>query len=236
MATASIAPKVTNHPLDTVIYSALTTRQAHLAYSRGRAVSFRREYNLLSALTEPTTAALEELAELRGEDKEAGVLFNMGKVPEIPKVWSARVVPVTQMICEKANLVPVTENFVDLTAEDVPAMTELTSLTRPGPWRPKTIEMGRYIGIKIDGRLAAMSGERMRVPGYTEVSAVCTHPDFTGRGYAAQLMSVIMQGIFDRGEGTFLHVLSTNDRAIGIYEKLGFRKRYEFDYAVMRKT
>lgn len=235
MATASIAPKVATHVLDNVIYNTLTTRLAHLAHRHGKAVAFRPEFNLLAGLSEPTTEALADLAELQGPGSDGGVLFT-DRVPEIPTVWQAKIVPVTQMICEKPNLLPIKDKFVDLTTEDVPAMTELTSLTRPGPWRPRTIELGRYIGIKINGELAAMSGERMRVPGMTEVSAVCTHPDHLGKGYAGQLMSVIMKGIFDRGESCFLHVLSTNHRAIGLYERLGFKFRYEFQYALMRRS
>ena len=77
----------------------------------------------------------------------------------------------------------------------------------------------------------AMAGERLKVPGYTEVSAVCTHPDHTGKGYARMLMREIMRGIRDRGEIPFLHVRSENTRAIGVYERLGFRYQ---DYAAFR--
>jgi GNAT superfamily N-acetyltransferase len=219
------------HLLDNPIWNALTTRQQEFAQGTGLVRAFRPEFNTLAALAEPSEAAFAELAQIKGAD-DAGILFH--QLPQFPAGWSAKTIPVSQMVCEKPVLAEVKEEFVELTAADVPEMTELTTLTRPGPWRPQTIELGRYVEIKKDGKLAAMSGERMRVPGMTEVSAVCTHPEHTGHGYAAQLMSVIMRGIQQRGEGIFLHVRSDNARAIALYERLGFAMRTEFQFALMR--
>jgi predicted GNAT family acetyltransferase len=96
--------------------------------------------------------------------------------------------------------------------------------------------MGTYVGIRCDGKLVAMAGERLKVPGYTEVSAVCTHPDHTGKGYARLLMTEVMRGIRDRGEIPFLHVRGDNTRAIELYERLGFRTRTMPHLAVLRKS
>jgi GNAT superfamily N-acetyltransferase len=126
--------------------------------------------------------------------------------------------------------------IVQLGAADSNEMKELTALTKPGPFERRTHELGTYLGIKSEGKLIAMAGERMKVPGFTEVSAVCTHPEHTGRGYARMLMSRVMQGIFERGETPFLDVREDNARAIGLYELLGFRKRSLLHLAVLRKT
>ena len=101
-------------------------------------------------------------------------------------------------------------------------MVELAMLTKPGPFGTRTQDLGTYLGIRSEGKLVAMAGERLKVPGYTEISAVCTHPDHTGKGYAGILMTEVMGGIRDRGEISFLHVRCDNTRAIALYERLGF--------------
>ena len=114
-------------------------------------------------------------------------------------------------------------------------MLELTALTKPGPFGSRTHELGTYLGIRCEGQLVAMAGERLKVPGYTEVSAVCTHPEHTGKGYARVLMTEIMRSIGERGETPFLHVRLDNVRAVEIYERLGFRTRGIWHYVVLRK-
>ena len=109
----------------------------------------------------------------------------------------------------------------------------MTSLTHPGPFFARTIEMGHYAGIFEDNRLVAMAGERLRLPGYTEISAVCTHPDFQGRGHAKALVSAIGQRIVDHGETPFLHVRNT--AAIVWYEKLGFDIRQAMVFTVVKR-
>jgi predicted GNAT family acetyltransferase len=112
-----------------------------------------------------------------------------------------------------------------LTAEHAPAMVALTDVAFPGYFRRETYRMGSYYGIYVDGELVAMAGERLAVPGFREISAVCTHPAHTGRGYAAQLMSHVMRTHVAKGLGTFLHVAAANQRAIDLYQRLGFVKR-----------
>jgi predicted GNAT family acetyltransferase len=114
-------------------------------------------------------------------------------------------------------------------------MIELTDLTKPGPFGARTHELGDFYGIRIGGKLAAMAGERMKVDGHTEVSAVCTHPDHLGKGYAAALMRAVMRGIRARGETPFLHSRADNTRAIGLYEKLGFRQRLAGHFVVLTR-
>ena len=131
-----------------------------------------------------------------------------------------------QMVLERpTSAEPV--DFLDLGDADAPEMVALATLTEPGPFVEATHRLGEFIGIRIDGQLVAMSGERMRAPGLTEVSAVCTHPDWRGRGLAGKLMRVVMARIVARGETPFLHSYASNSGAIALYEKLGFRVRRE---------
>ena len=112
-----------------------------------------------------------------------------------------------------------------LTAADVPEILDLIARTRPGPFRPRTIELGSYPGIRQDRALVAMAGERMRPPGWTEISAVCTDPAYRGRGPATSLVRAVAAGIRARGETPFLHTAASNAPAIRLYESIGFRLR-----------
>ena len=114
-------------------------------------------------------------------------------------------------------------------------MIALTTLTKPGPFGPRTYEMGDYIGIREDGNLAAMAGERLKIPGYTEISAVCTHPSHLGRGYATAMILELMRRIRQRREIPFLHVRPENRRAVELYERLGFRTRIELQYTIVER-
>jgi predicted GNAT family acetyltransferase len=121
-----------------------------------------------------------------------------------------------------------------LTPSDVPAMVELARLTEPGPFRDRTRELGTFFGIFEGGRLIAMAGQRTRVPGFVEVSAVCTHPEARGRGYARTLMSAVMDRILRDGDTPFLHSFADNHGAIRVYEALGFVLRRHFHLAVLK--
>ena len=114
-------------------------------------------------------------------------------------------------------------------------MIALTELTKPGPFGKRTHELGAYLGLREGGKLVAMAGERLKVPGHTEVSAVCTHPDRAGQGYAGILMTEVMKRIRGRGEVPFLHVRQDNVRAVEVYKRLGFRERKLGHFAVLRK-
>ena len=125
--------------------------------------------------------------------------------------------------------------IIELGVADSPDMMALTALTKPGPFNKRTHELGAYLGIRRDGKLVAMAGERLKIPGYTEVSAVCTHPEHTGHGYARILTTEVTQRIRNRGETPFLHVREDNVRAIELYRRLGFRQRVLLHFAVLRK-
>ena len=130
-----------------------------------------------------------------------------------------------QMIGMPAEASGGVADILTLGAGDVPAMMELTKLTNPGPFAARTRELGTFLGIKIDGRLVAMAGERMKPADHTEITAVCVHPDFRGRGYAQLLLGAVARQIAARGEIPFLHVFSDNDSAIALYRRQGMEIR-----------
>jgi len=227
------------HPLDNVIWQALTTRQADFAEGHGNARRFVREVTSLCAFSEPSDEGYAALAELVGEEGTAAVFLDEPYAPG-PGWEYIGGAALLEMVCENgAGHAPSTNShaeIVELGAADSPEMVELTALTKPGPFGTRTHELGYYVGIRNAGKLVAMAGERLKVPGYTEVSAVCTHPDHLGKGYAAALMLEVMRGIRARRETPCLHVRSDNARAISIYERLGFRRRVEGYYAILRRA
>lgn len=226
------------HPLDNVIWKALTTRHAKYAESFGQARRFMPEVSPLAGFHEPTQEGYESLAGLIGTGKTVGLFLESPYQPR--PGWNLVVgVPMPQMVYERSS-VPLTQSssdseIIELSAVDVPEMMELTALTKPGPFNRRTHELGTYLGIRRDGKLVAMAGERLKIPGCTEVSAVCTHPEHTGHGYARILMTGIMQRIRSRGETPFLHVREDNVRAIELYHRLGFTERVRLHLAVLRK-
>jgi predicted GNAT family acetyltransferase len=126
------------------------------------------------------------------------------------------------------------DEAVRLTAADVPEMLALVERTEPGPFLPRTIELGTYLGIRRGGALVAMAGERLHPPGWTEIRAVCTDPAVRGQGLAARLVRAVAAGIRDRGETPFLHAAASNTNAIRLYESLGFRLRRALTFFAAR--
>jgi ribosomal protein S18 acetylase RimI-like enzyme len=223
--------------LEDVIWHALTTRQKHFAESCGSARRFVREVTSLCAFAEPDDNGYASLACLAGQGGTAAIFLKEPYQPRDGWQYIAGA-PLLQMLHENNEFPPAPSSppIVELGDKDSPEMLELTALTKPGPFGPRTHELGYYVGIRVSGKLVAMAGERLKVPGYTEVSAVCTHPDHLGKGYAAALMTEVMRCIRARGETPFLHVRADNSRAIAIYERLGFQTRWVGHFAVLRRT
>ena len=225
------------HPLDNVIWQALTTRQECFAQGCGAARTFIADVGPLSAFEDGEAAGYRSLASLLGGKEIGAVFLNAPYEPREGWEYLAGA-PLVQMVHENGgNAIARSTQRIDLVelgSSDSPEMIALTKLTHPGPFGPRTHELGTYLGIRDEGKLVAMAGERLKVAGYTEVSAVCTHPDFLGQGYAAALMSEIMRCIRKRGETPFLHVRQDNARAIALYERLGFRTRWSGHFAVLR--
>jgi predicted GNAT family acetyltransferase len=140
------------------------------------------------------------------------------------------------MVHEGTSAVTPKNGFVTLGPTDAAEMLALAQLTQPGPFGIRTGELGEFIGIRdVSGKLVAMTGVRLHVPGFTEISAVCTHPDHLGKGYAGTLMLEMMERIRRRGDTPILHVRSNNTRAIQLYERLGFKQRRVFQLCVVAK-
>lgn len=157
---------------------------------------------------------------------DAESVFVVGIAPETQPGWELEPKkPVLQMICTTRAPETAGPPVTSMTDAHTADMLALTDLVFPGFFRPRTLEMGSYLGIYDGPRLAAMAGERMRLDGYQELSAVCTHPDYTGRGYARRLLAILCNSAFDRGFTPFLHVYADNERAIGVYRKLDFVDR-----------
>lgn len=229
------------HTLDNVIWQALTTRQAEFAEVCGEARRFIPEVTSLTAFREPSVEGYRSLAGLMPPGGTA-LLSLAGRFESAPGWELVLTFPGLQMVCENGDAVdsadsaaPSSSPSAELGSRDSGGMVELATLTNPGPFGPRTHELGKYLGIRSEGKLIAMAGERLKVPGYTEVSAVCTHPEHTGKGYARILMLEIMRGIRDRNEIPFLHVRESNTRAVELYERLGFRTRMVVQFTVLRK-
>ena len=218
-----------NHPLDRPVWSALTTAQSHLALGDDRALRFEPGYAIFGAARTFEAGDLRALAALKAPPDGLATV----EAPGSPQPDGEVVLrlPCVQMICE-AVAPGGGAAFEPLTEADAPAMRALAELTRPGPFFARTHQLGDFIGVKADGRLIAMAGERMRVAGFTEVSGVCTHPDARGRGLAAALTRIATARIHARGEAAFLHAVADHAATIRLYESLGYRVRARLDYTV----
>ena len=221
--------------LDRPVWMSLSTSHSALSLGDDLARRYAREVNLFASARDDTMPALTALADLVQPGERVFVL----QVPEI--IVPAAVVAVkeakgVQMLAARgAPALAGQEDIVQLTDADAPEMLVLAGLTEPGPFLRRTHTMGAFIGIRSGGRLAAMAGERFRFPGYTEVSGVCTHPDFRGRGLARRLSAAVAAAIEARGERPFLHAWKTNRAAIALYESLGFEIRDEVNVAVLER-
>lgn len=223
------------HGLDRPIWETLSTHHAGLAEGSDLARRFVRDVNVFASARDDGPEALTALAELVRPGERVYLL----QVPRIsiPRglvaVHEAKGV---QMVAPPGTPFQAAhDDMLPLGDADAPEMLALATLTEPGPFLPRTHVMGTFLGIRIGGRLAAMAGERMRFPGYTEVSGVCTHPDFRGRGLARRLSAVVAARIQARGDQAFLHAWKSNHAAISLYESLGFALRTEVNVADIRR-
>lgn len=222
--------------LDRPVWAALSTRHLSLSVGGALARRYAPDVNLFASACDETPPALRALADLVRPGDRVFVL----QVPEIsvpPGLVAVKAAKGVQMVAtRKVQPAGADADIVELTAADAAEMLALATLTEPGPFLTRTHTMGVFRGIRIDGRLAAMAGERFRFPGHTEVSGVCTHPDFRGRGLARRLSTAVAAGIESRGERAFLHAWKTNRAAISLYESLGFELRAEVDVKVLARA
>jgi predicted GNAT family acetyltransferase len=216
---------MTTHLLDNPVWSSLTTRHASLAVMRESAGRYPPQ---IAPFVAVETSDARTLAQLEALVNGGESVYFVGVAPDFGQGWnleSSGVIP--QLVCAAHVTVRQGPEPVVLTEANRSDMLALTALVFPGFFRARTIEMGRYIGIYHGRVLAAMAGERMRPEGYQEISGVCTHPEFIGRGYAQRLVGLLTNEILERGVTPFLHVHRDNTRAIWLYEHLGYRVRTE---------
>ncbi|MGW4928958.1 GNAT family N-acetyltransferase [Agromyces sp. NPDC004153] len=215
---------MTRHPLDRPIWSALTTRQAGFSAGDALARRFDPEVGPFAAIGEDDAAHLDALSALVDVHGPV-VLLQRGDIPRPSGTRTTIDAPGVQLVLDRLAPVAASVDLVPLGAADAPEMLALATLTKPGPFGSRTHELGGFLGVKVDGRLVAMAGERMKPEGFTEVSGVCTHPDHRGHGYAAMLSTAVTERVLARGEVPFLHAYASNSAAIALYERLGFRLR-----------
>ena len=228
MRDVGTAMTTTTHPLDNPFWSALTTRQAHFALGGALARRYAPDVSPTAALPAAGPANVAALSELVAVGDAAGLVGPFA--PALPDGWETLYEStIVQMI--RPDPAPLPEGdagVVRLARGDVEEMLALVELTKPGPFRSRTIELGVYIGIRDGGRLVAMAGERSCAGAFHEVSAVCTHPDVQGRGLARGLIGRVVNRMLRVGETPYLHVDSRNPRAIDLYVALGFVRRAEY--------
>ena len=223
-----------SHPLSNPVWSSLTGPHAHLGLAAGKVRRYRPEVAMFVSVEDWIDPDMPGLMEALG-DTTAGFVTE-GPVALPSGIEVVRTADVAQMICENWTPVPVTLDIVPLGEANEREMVELVDLTKPGPFAPKTRLMGSFRGLFDDGRLVAMSGERWRTDEFAEISAVCTHPDYRGRGYAKQFVSQGGNEIIAGGRTPFLHTFASNAVAIATYEKLGFRRSRMMTFTVVRRA
>jgi predicted GNAT family acetyltransferase len=222
------------HPLDRPIWSALTTRQQDLAEGGTLARRYPTAITPFADMADMSAESFAALGKLVS-GPEIAVLFTPDAVtaPEEFKVLLAETGE--QLIGTPAEAAMSGVEPVTLGAADVAEMIALTELTKPGPFFARTHELGKFLGIRIDGKLVAMAGERMKPANYTEMTAICVHPDHRGRGYAQLLLGAVARQIVARGEIPFLHVFTNNISAIALYERQGMEIRRRLHVTVLQK-
>ncbi|KQV93779.1 GNAT family N-acetyltransferase [Streptomyces sp. Root369] len=219
--------------LDNAVWAALDGPHAHLAERVGRAARYPDDVYAFAALADPRDpAAWADLLMLVGP----GTTVRIKPVETVPEDWeivgggggtshALKAMGEGVQLVDTALRAEPAPEAVRLGPDDVPEILDLVARTKPGPFLQRTIELGTYLGIRDRGRLIALTGERLRPPGWTEISAVCTDPAYRGRGLATRLVRAVAAGIRERGDTPFLHAAANNTKAIRLYESIGFTLR-----------
>jgi predicted GNAT family acetyltransferase len=210
--------------LDNPVWHALTGPHRAHAISHGKAAHYPRDMAPFSAICEASDKAYADLARDLAPNTEVRLFRPAEEV--LPAGWrQVDAFPMLQMVAASAPD-RVDASIETLSRVDIPAMMDLVAIARPGPFGPRSIELGRYLGIRYEGRLVAMAGERLLLPGHVELSGICVHPNARGQGHATRLTRVLMADAFARGDVPFLHVRPEN-KAVELYRRLGFATRCE---------
>lgn len=221
-----------SHTLDNVVWGALSGPQKNIAEVYRRARRFPTDVSPFAAVADQLDAQCwDDLAHLVGA---GGSVVLTGRDLSVPENWEVLGGGIgMQMIGENVNGQNDDEAII-LGSADVPEMLDLISRTEPGPFLPRTVELGGYLGFRLAGDLVAMAGRRMHPPGWIEISAVCTDHALRGKGLARRLVNAVAAGIRAEGEIPFLHVSESNENAIRLYEKMGFTLRMRGGFRVLQ--
>jgi ribosomal protein S18 acetylase RimI-like enzyme len=222
------------HPLDHPVWSALTSSQQALAEGGAWARRYPPAIGPFAAVADMSAQSFAALGALMSPT-DVAVMFTPEPVSAPAEFKILLDTTGEQMIGTPADVSTGAAEIFTLGADDVPAMLDLTKLTNPGPFAARTHELGTFLGIRIDGQLVAMIGERMKPANYTEITAVCVHPSHRGRGYAQVLLAAISRQIAARGEIPFLHVFSNNESAIALYRRQGMEIRRRLHVTVLQR-
>jgi ribosomal protein S18 acetylase RimI-like enzyme len=221
------------HLLDSSVWASLTGHHARFAERHGRAIRYEPDVAPFVALSDLSDErAWADAADLVGPGGSLG----LPGATAWPGGWEALFQGEGVQLVDTSLQARPDPEAVRLGPDDVPEILGLIARTEPGPFLPRTIELGTYLGIRRDGALIAMAGERQHPPGWTEISAVCTDEAYRGQGLATRLVRAVAAGIRERGETPFLHALGTNTGAIRLYESLGFTLRRRAAFTVLRRT
>lgn len=219
--------------LDNPFWSALCTRHRDVALRHGEAARYPVEFAPFLGVAHAGVNVAEDIAPLVAPGES---VYLLGIAPAIPEGWRLEAFPpLAQMVCTAPLEVIGGPEIIPLSREHRDDVLALTALVYPHYFRARTMEMGRYFGIYQQGRLAAIIGERLGTDAYTEMSAICTHPDFSGRGYARRLTAMLANDTLERGRTPFLHVSHENARAKQLYEQIGFRHRRDIGFWSLRR-
>lgn len=221
-----------SHILDNAVWAALKGPQAPFAEVFGLARKFASDVSPFGAIANHNDLQCwRDMAHLIGGD---GTIVLTGKEINVPDDWELMGGGTGKQMIGDEVFGKADAEAVELGLGDVPEMLDLISRTEPGPFMPRTVELGGYLGLRIDGNLVAMAGRRIHPPGWIEISAVCTDPNYQGRGLGGRLVNAVAAGIRADGEIPFLHVSESNENAIRLYEKLGFRTRIRGNFKVVK--
>ncbi len=220
-------------PLDNPFWNALTSRQSSSGFGNDLSKRYWPEIAPFASVASATMEAEKELISIARMGDHIRLL---GIAPAFSSAWEVmRDTFILQMVCENPIAIPNDADIRLMSSEDVPAMLALTSMVYPAYFRQGTAELGAYFGIFRGDQLCAMAGERVSMTGYQEISAVCTHPDYTGRGYAFRLLQHLVGVIAEKGDVPFLHVDGDNERAIALYKRSGFELRREIPFWLVKR-
>ena len=220
--------------LDRPIWSALTTSQKHLAEGGPRALRYPVDMTPFADMVDMSAESFAALGDLMAPSQVVA-LFTPDTV-DVPAGFKVVIAESgEQMIGSPADSPLRDVEIVTLGKADVSAMTALVALTKPGPFAARTHELGTFLGIRAGGELVAMTGERMKPGKFVEMTAVCVHPDYRGRGYAQALLAAVARRIEARGEIPFLHVFTSNISAIALYRRQGMEIRRQLHVTVLQK-